>query len=381
VGWPTVLGMAQLAGTARELTGDAAREARLRSLLLVPPSARGVVDLVEWFGALQGQDVRSLLWSLGVRLPGATVSSVLEALEQGSVVRTWPMRGTLHLVPARDARWMAGLMAGRKAGAEAARMAQLGIDGHVDRAVDLLCAALAERGRLSRSECLAVLAAAGVPVAGQAGYHLIGQVCKRGLAGMAPEVDGEQTFVLLDAWAPGQRHPDRDEALATVVLRYVRSHGPVTRRDVAGWTGLPLGDVDRGLAACGDVLERVRVADGEQVVHAPSGDTGGENGTSSRLVLPGFDEFVLGYKDRSLVLTPERFERIVPGGNGMFRATLVRGGHVVGAWTRTLTRGRLVVVPEPFEPLGARDRAGFERAFEGFARFWEATSLAVRWPT
>jgi len=376
-----VAGPSQQARTVRELTGDAARAARLRSLLLVPPSARDVAEVVEWFGALQGQDVRSLLWSLGVRLPGATVSSVQEALEQGSVVRTWPMRGTLHLVPARDARWMTGLMAGRKAVAEAARMAQLGVDVHADRAVDLLCAALAERGRLSRPECLAVLAAAGVPVAGQAAYHLIGQACRRGLVAMAPEVDGDQTFVLLDAWAPGQRDPDRDEALATVVLRYVRSHGPVTRRDVAGWTGLALGDVDRGFAACGDLLERVRVADGEQIVHVPSSDTVDVDGAASRLVLPGFDEFVLGYKDRSLVLTPDRFERIVPGGNGMFRATLVRGGHVVGAWTRTLTRGRLTVDPELFEPLGARDRAAFERAFEGFARFWEATSLAVRWPT
>lgn len=372
-----------------ELTAHQARSVRLGSLLLAGAgrpqagpagdAASRVADIVAWFGALQAQDVRSLLWSLGVRLPGTTVSDVRAALESREVVRTWPMRGTLHLVPARDARWMARLMAGRVARAEDARMRQLGIADVADRAVDVLCTALADAGRLTRAGCLAVLSAAGIPVAGQAGYHLIGQACKRGLAAMAPERAGEQTFVLLDDWAPGQHEPDREEALATMASRFVRSHGPASRRDLAGWTGLPLRDVDAGIALAGDAVGRIRVGGAEMLVAAAT-TAPPVPVAARRQVLPGFDEYLLGYKDRSLVLDAGHLARVVPGGNGVFRATLVRAGAVVGTWTRTLARDRVVVDAVPFNVLDARDRTGFEAAFAPYARFLEVTTVQVRWP-
>jgi hypothetical protein len=341
---------------------------------------------------MQAQDARSMLWSLGVRLPGTTVTAIRAALEQRSVVRTWPMRGTLHLVPALDARWMTGLMAGRTATAESTRRRQLGLtDADADHAAELLGASLAGGRRLTRAECLAVLAAGGVPVAGQAGYHLLAQACKRGVACLAPDVGAEQTLVLLDDWASGQRSLERDEALATIALRYVRSHGPVSRRDLAGWTGLPLGDVDRGLAAAGAALTPVTVDGVPMIVSAGALDGGGASGppgrcafrlpAGSRLALPGFDEFLLGYKDRSLLLaTPEHLQAVVPGGNGVFRPTLVRDGQVAGTWTRTLTRGRLLVEARPLVPLGADDREGFRAALSGYAAFLEAAAMDVRWP-
>ncbi len=69
----------------------------------------------------------------------------------------------------------------------------------------------------------------------------------------------EQTFVLLDEWVPDPHRPDRDEALATIALRYFRSHGPATRQDFAGWTGLTAADAERGIAAAGDELATVEV--------------------------------------------------------------------------------------------------------------------------
>jgi Winged helix DNA-binding domain len=363
------------------LTAAAARAVRLRSLLLTgdPADASGdaVLGIAERLGALQGQDVRSLLWSLGVRLPGATVSGVQAALEERTVVRTWPMRGTLHLVPARDARWMVELMAGRVDTAAASRQRELGVSpADLDRAADVLGAALTGGGRLTRAECVAALAEAGVPVAGQAGYHVLGALARRAQLCLAPDVGTEQTFVLLEEWAPAGATPDRDEALATIATRYVRGHGPTSRRDLAGWTGLPLRDVDRGVTLAGASVSTVDV-DGTELLVAPEMlDTADAPG---HLVLPGFDEYMLGYKDRSLCLAADRLMTIVPGGNGVFRATLVRAGQVCGTWTRTLTKGRLVIDAVPFEPLPARDRAAFDAAFDRYGAFMEATTTQVRW--
>ena len=86
---------------------------RMTSLLLrAHPSAKPdtVAGVVEWFGAMQAQDMASALWSLGVRLPGFTLADVNAALERREAIRTWPMRGTVHLVPPADARWMLDLM-------------------------------------------------------------------------------------------------------------------------------------------------------------------------------------------------------------------------------------------------------------------------------
>src|SRR4029079_8879659 len=131
---------------------------RMMSLLLRarPPGAgdppTDVAGVVSWFGAMQAQDNASALWSLGARLPGLTLAGVHEALERREAIRTWPMRGTVHLVPPRDARWMLDLMGVRALAGAAKRREFLGLSEEVaDRAVDVLGAALAGGGRPPRA--------------------------------------------------------------------------------------------------------------------------------------------------------------------------------------------------------------------------------------
>ncbi|MET7749757.1 winged helix DNA-binding domain-containing protein [Micromonospora sp. NPDC005367] len=220
------------------LTTSAALALRMISLLLRPhPGTRPstVAEVVEWFGAMQAQDLSSGLWSLGARLPARTLLDVQAALERREALRTWPMRGTVHLVPARDARWMLELTGIRALPGAASRRATLGLDPtDADRAVEVLGGALAGGGRLTRAQCLAELNAAGIGTDGQRGYHLLWYASVRGVTCLAPNVGTEQTFALLDEWAPDPLRPERDEALAILTRRYVRSHGPVTAREFAG---------------------------------------------------------------------------------------------------------------------------------------------------
>src|SRR4051812_22844696 len=144
---------------------------RMASLLLRPhPTAdpADVAGVVEWFGAMQAQDAASGLWSLGARLPGQTLLDIEAALERRKAIRTWPMRGTVHLVPSADAHWMLDLMGVRALAGVAARRAVIGLDeATADRAVEVLAEALAGGNRMTRAECLAALNAGGVPVTGQ----------------------------------------------------------------------------------------------------------------------------------------------------------------------------------------------------------------------
>jgi hypothetical protein len=366
---------------------------RMRSLLLADRSGRGVggrpadvAGVVTWFGAMQAQDAASAMWSLGARLPGSTAADVQAALERREALRTWPMRGTVHLVPPRDARWMLEVVGTRALAGAAARRATLGLSEEVaDRAVDVLAAALAGGRRLTRTQCLAVLADAGIHAAGQFGYHVLWYASQRGVTCIAPNIDNEQTFALLDEWAPDPHRPDRDEALATMAVRYFRSHGPTTRQDFAGWTGLTAADAKRGIAAAGKDLTTVRV-DGRDMLLDPAlldahrAGTPGEDGKDGEdfLALPGFDEYLLGFKDRSLMLAAEHKQAIIPGGNGVFQWTIVRGGRVIGTWKRSVARGRTVVDVRPLVPLGAANRSRVEDALEPYARF-TGRPVQARW--
>lgn len=148
------------------------------------------------------------------------------------------------------------------------------------------------------------------------------------------------------------RDLDEEEALAEIALRYVRGHGPVAAADLARWTGLPLGRLRRGLAAGVEQLTTLEL-DGRALHVAPELlDLAGAHRDDARrtMLLPGFDEIVLGYADRSVTVAPELADRIVPGGNGVFRPTVVHDGLVVGVWRVVGSGSRRRVEAEPFVP-------------------------------
>jgi hypothetical protein len=169
------------------------------------------------------------------------------------------------------------------------------------------------------------------------GYHLLAHLAQQGVICQGPVRSGEQLFVLVSRWVRGGRRLGRDldeeEALAEVALRYVRGHGPASVQDLARWTGLPLGAARRGLAAAGRLVHLE--LDGRTLLATPELlDASPEDRAEARrtLLLPGFDEVVLGYADRSVTLSREDEQRVVPGRNGVFRPTVLHDGHVVGMW-------------------------------------------------
>ena len=150
--------------------------------------------------------------------------------------------------------------------------------------------------------------------------------------------------MLIDEWVPQSWAPDREEAMAALATRYVASHGPVTERDLAGWCNQNLTFAREAVALAGDAVTTETIGGQAYLVAADRPEPAA--GTPVRL-LPGFDEYVLGYKDRSAILTPEEELRVVPGKNGMFLGTVVVGGLVVGTWNRKTSARRTVVTVTP----------------------------------
>lgn len=316
---------------------------RILSLGLAGPVARGPGDVVSHLLCMQGQDLRGALESVALRTSDRDPAAVASALADGSVVRSWTQRGTLHLVAGADVGWVLDLTGERMLRSMVRRRTQLGIDGAmIARSIELATALIRERGRASRAELLAAWESLGVGEVQGRGYHLIVGLAIRQVLVQGPLTESgplEQLFVLSADWLPPQRRPAREEALAELVGRYVGSHGPTTVADVARWAGLPLGDVRAGLAAAraAGAVASTNV-EGTAYLHSPDLPdllAAHRDETQALFLLPGFDELVLGYRDRTATLAPDDEALVVPGANGMFKGTVLERAQAVGTWRRS----------------------------------------------
>lgn len=318
--------------------------ARLRLLnqRLAGPKCADPAAVVRWMGALQAQDYGQAMWAVGIRMQVPSLEAAEQALAAQQLVLTWPMRGTIHLVPAEDAAWMVNLLAPRILKGEATRLKQLEVDEAViERSRTAFYEALRGGHRLSRADMLLRLAQAGINPEGQRGYFLLRYLAQQGHICLGPLDGRQQTFALLTELAPNARQLSREAALEKLARRYFRSHGPATVHDFANWAGMSVTDARLGLEAVQAQLISEKV-DGKPYWFAPL-ETGAAFSDPGIQLLPGFDEYLLGYKDRRAVLEAEHATKIVPGGNGIFKPMVVVDGQIVGTWKRIIKKGAVDV--------------------------------------
>ena len=329
---------------------------RLWSQQVTRPASACVGEVVARLGAVQAQDYLGALWAVGLRTIGATEESVERALAEGTIVRTWPMRGTIHFVAAADARWMLELLAPRVVRGAASRRAQLGLDEATIAASAVAVSRALEGGRrLTRNALYEVLERANIAAAGSRGLHILGRLAHDRLVCFGAREGKQPTFALFDEWAPGAKSLPADEAIAALTLRYFKSHGPATAQDFMWWSGLTSAEVKAGLAAAGEGLGHERIEGKDYYfdpalppeIPAPPG----------ACLLPPFDEFLVAYRDRGASLDPQYNNQVVPGGNGIFNPIVVIGGRVVGTWKRELKKDRVALT---FSPFATEDSAHAE---------------------
>lgn len=349
------------------LTPSTARALRCRAQLLTAAAASETpVAAARHMLALQAQNANAARWALGARVHGGVRSAVEDALSDGTIVRTWPMRGTHHLMAAEDVNWLTRLCAGRSRSGVEKRREELGLTlDDVLRAgavvaentlePGLLPEEVAEgavalpsgRGRpdgavaLSRDGVRELLRGAGIDADGNRGTHMMRFLCEERILVQGPQQGTRDTFTAYEAWVPADgataardTGPEGDEALRELVVRHVTGRGPATVADVAWWSGLTMAEVRRGLAAAGDTVVRVDADGAEHLVTAAALDGAGGSARPPRnaRLLAAFDEYLMGYKNRGLVLDPAHGPAVGPGKNGMVAPTVLAGGRIVATW-------------------------------------------------
>ncbi len=324
-------------------------------------------DVVSAMGFLQAQDYLGSLWAVGLRMKRSSEKSIELALAERSIVRTWPSRSTLGYTAAEDVRWVLDLLAPRAIAARQGRYRQLELIEEDFRVSSrLIEVALNMKHQLTRQESFQVLERGGVSTEGQRGIHILSHLAFQKLICFGPRSGKQQTFVLLDEWVPDLKSKPRSEGLSELTLRFFTSHGPATLKDFAWWSGLTLADVKTGLE---DVRSRLieETIDGKEYwMAAVEPEPGTMN--EGAVLLPGFDEYLVGYTDRSAVLDPE-LARHVNANGGMLNPIIVIDGLVKGTWTRKLKKDAVEVEAKCLKDPDGKELAAFELAAEKYGEF------------
>ncbi len=313
---------------------------------------------------LQGQDIPAVRLSVRARAEAGRESDVIAAFDAPpSLVRSWAMRGTLHLVTAADMRWLTALFGPRLRAATVRRRCELGIpDDRCEAALPLLSDILS-RGPQVRADIVRGLNERGFAIiaGSQAVPHLLAYAASLGLVCCGP---GE-TFALVEQWLPAAAAPA--DPLAELARRYLTGHGPAAAPDLAAWSGLPLSRARAAFAAIGGELSWW---DTDLEPMATLAEKPPNNGDSpvARL-LPRYDGYLLGWRDRELVLDPAYARAIHPGG-GVLNAAVVIDGVVRASW-RYRRGAQQTLLVTPFLPLKRSAIAAIEADVADLGRFVE----------
>jgi Winged helix DNA-binding domain len=339
----------------RPFTEDEVRLTRAHAQRLIGKRGSDPVEVVRDLVGVQAQDMPAARMALRPRTTGVDAEAVRKAYnEDRTLVRIWAMRGTLHMVTADDAGWIVGLLGPVFAAADQRRRDQLGLHNDMlAKAMPILREIVAENGPITRADLVQRLNRKGVFVdpTTQAPAHLIGYAAMTGVICRGPDVEKEEpTYILIERWAGKHRQRDHDEALAELARRYVASRGPVTPEDFRKWSGLPIRRARYAFDLVGGELREVDAA-GEPA-WVSSGATRCMPRKEPSVELIGlFDEYLLGYASRDLVVARGFANRIQAG--GFVKPAVLLDGRVVGTWRQKRTAKKVTIEVEPFEDVTA----------------------------
>ena len=371
LGWPSVL--------AHRMERQFLTERRPREELTAVTGA---------IGGLHAQSLPAAELAAWARIDGLRLGDLERELwERRALVKTWAMRGTLHLLPAREyglwraaldtfdhylkGAWLRGFSISRE---------------ELETLLEAVRGALGGEG-LTRDELAdAVARATGSPALGGKLRDSWGAYLKpasfRGLLCFGPNRGRNATFVSPAAWlgADAAAGPSADEALDAVTRRYLDAYGPATAAEYSRWWGprRPPQALRRFRAPGAGAVE---VSVEGEPHWAPAARVEAIAGAAPRRrvrLLPAFDPYVIASpRDEPAVLAPERKAR-VHRPQGWISPVLLVDGRIEGVWRHERARGRLEVRVEPFAEPPAWVREGAEAEAERLAAFF-GEPLALGW--
>jgi hypothetical protein len=370
------------APVAAELTWPQVHAFRLRRHHLATRApAKDLVKIAGDIGGAQAQLMSAAELQLSVRSK-ATVEDVRNALwKDKALVKTWLMRGTLHLVPSKDLPVYTAAMRSRwvwpnNTWLKWVQLTEPELVNLIKTIGDALEQPMtreeliAKVGRTSSDHVRTVL---------KSGWStLLKPVARSGRLCFGPSRGQSVTFVRPDVWLGSWRDIDPDEAVVEVARRYLGAYGPATKDDFARWFGSWTGVGKAAWAGLADELVTVSI-EGQRadVLAADLKQLEGAAKASSVRLLPTFDPYLMGHNSRDHLFEPS-YRPKVSRTAGWISAVVLVDGRVVGTWTHTVAKQTLRIAVEPFQKLPPEVRSEIRVRGDEIASTLGATEVEIK---
>ena len=359
------------------LAADIAKQ-RLVNQELVRPTPKNASAVVTRLGAVQAQDYGASKWGLARRTRGLTDAQIEKEIDDGTIIRTHILRPTWHFVAAADVGWMLALSAPRVHKASAHWYRWLEVDEALARrSRKALIKALQDGKQLTRAELGLVLERAKIQItdsqrlaAVMMRAELDGVICSGARRGK------QFTYALLEERITGSTVLERDAALFELARRYFTTRGPATVEDFAWWSGLTKADARRGVDAAASQLEHASIAG--RSYWSPAAYKAARISFPLAHLLPNYDEYFIGFKDRSAFGARLKAAGIMARTNGLSGHLLIVNGQAVGGWRRTLVGRTVVIELKSLIRLREAERRAVAAAVQRFSDFLELPAK-IRW--
>ena len=344
---------------------------RLLNQQLLSPLFTQPKELVSWMGAMQAQNYSMVKWAVGMRLKSATIQTVEKALREGEILRTHVMRPTWHLVAAEDIRWMLKLSAQRiiSANDSFAKGYDLDIPNELyTKAHDLLEKILCGKKSLTKQEIAEHFNRSGIVADNRRMTRFMARAEQEGIICSGEDRGSKCTYALLEERVPPMPELTKDESLARLARSYFRSHSPAVLQDFIWWSGLSVSDAKQAVYLIASELITEQWKEQTWYIHDICRTRGKLSGHIH--LLPSYDEYLLGYKDRTDVLPLEHYSKAFTN-NGLFFPIVLHNGQVIGNWDKSVKKKSVDLKYSWFRQVADMNEETLERERQKFTRFLE----------
>lgn len=305
---------------------------RLLNQQLIAQQFDDPADVVRYMGAIQAQDYRMMRWAVGMRTRKPSAKAFKRAFDRGEIIRLHLMRGTWQLVPAEDYWSWIDLCAPKAIAVTKGWMHSNRItipDEELMHIRDILAQTAADKGSATKEDFNRALEEKNIKMDDhRLSYHirmaeLSGFLCSGELLPM------KATYALAADKVKPTTRTDHDETLMRFTLKYFQSRQPATLEDFVWWSGLNVSECRKGIALLGDTLHQERWKGRDFYLTGDCRTRGLRRGKF--LLIPPYDEYLISYKSRDIVLPQEHRHR-AHNNSGIFQPIIAHDGTICGNW-------------------------------------------------
>ena len=324
-------------------------------------------------GAVQSQDYAGGKWGLGLRLKGANDTALDSAFNEGKILRTHILRPTWHFVAPEDIRWMLALTGPRVHTVNGFMYRQQELDpATIKKSYGVMEKTLEGNKQLTRAELGATLEQAGIKNAeGIRLSYIVMSAELDGLICSGPRRGKQFTYALVEERAPQGKALTSQEALAELTRRYFATRGPATLHDFTWWSGLTMADAKEGIEAVRSQF--VHEVIDEKTYWFDGAVTPVKEKSPTAHLLPNYDEYFIGFKDRSAIGDVAKEAGIKSGDPSFLAHVIVLDGQLVGGWKRTLKKNTAQIELMLITALTKAQQKAVDQAISQYGKFLQLT--------